>query len=302
VIPGLQQLRTIGAFSRLLASGAAASLRPSSGFDLPSCPRIAGTVPRSSTRTLARFVERTGGDPDLYRAPGNTFFVPPTFFAAWALPEFARVLAVSKLPFNFTRTLHAAASVRVHRMCTCDEPLNFTASVEAVQRTGSRTRIDQKLELIALRGQPVLTATLSLVLPSRRKSSSRAPLLVPENVAPLESLELGPGEGWRYAGVSGDFNPVHWSRVAARLSGLPGPIAHGFDMMTRISHVAVARIAGKLSKFGGLDVAFRKPVSLPASLSLMTGPPDAGTGHIPLWVAAGPGAVTLLTGHVELVP
>ncbi|MBI5533557.1 MAG: hypothetical protein HY898_12635 [Deltaproteobacteria bacterium] len=247
-------------------------------------------------------MERTGGDPDLYRAPGDSFFVPPTFFAAWALPEFARVLAVSGLPFNFVRTLHAASSVQVHRLTTCEEPLNFTASVEAVQRTGDRTRIDLKLEQIALRGQPVLTATLSLVLPSRRKGARRAPELLPESATRLDSLELGPSEGWRYARLSGDFNPVHWSRSAARLSGLPGPIAHGFNVMTRVCHVAVGKLAGKLSRFGMLEVAFRKPISLPATLGLWTGQPDAGTGRIPLWVAAGPGAITLLTGHVELVP
>ena len=253
-------------------------------------------------RTLARFIEATGGDPATYQAPGNSLFVPPTFFAAWALPEFARALAAAKLPFNFARALHAASSVQVHRLFTCDEPLGFTANVEAVQRTGHRIRIDQKLELVAMRGQPVLTATLSLVLPARRRSGSRPAEMAPASASQLDELDLGRTEGWKYARISGDFNPVHWSLAAARLSGLPGPIAHGFDVMTRISHVAVEKIAGKLSRLRVLEVSFRKPIALPAHLSLLTAPADGETGHIPLWVATGPGAVTHLTGHVELVP
>ena len=31
----------------------------------------------------------------------------------------------------------------------------------------------------------------------------------------------------RYAGASGDFNPIHWSDRVATSVGLPGVIAHG---------------------------------------------------------------------------
>jgi acyl dehydratase len=35
----------------------------------------------------------------------------------------------------------------------------------------------------------------------------------------------------RYAGASGDFNPIHWSDRVATLVGLPGVIAHGMFTM-----------------------------------------------------------------------
>ncbi|QCU77426.1 acyl dehydratase [Citricoccus sp. SGAir0253] len=35
----------------------------------------------------------------------------------------------------------------------------------------------------------------------------------------------------RYAGASGDFNPIHWSESMARAVGLPGVIAHGMLTM-----------------------------------------------------------------------
>ncbi len=35
----------------------------------------------------------------------------------------------------------------------------------------------------------------------------------------------------RYAGASGDFNPIHWSDRVARAVGLPGVIAHGMFTM-----------------------------------------------------------------------
>jgi acyl dehydratase len=35
----------------------------------------------------------------------------------------------------------------------------------------------------------------------------------------------------RYAGASGDFNPIHWNDESARSVGLPGVIAHGMFSM-----------------------------------------------------------------------
>ena len=35
----------------------------------------------------------------------------------------------------------------------------------------------------------------------------------------------------RYAGASGDFNPIHWNDEVARAVGLPGVIAHGMYSM-----------------------------------------------------------------------
>jgi acyl dehydratase len=39
----------------------------------------------------------------------------------------------------------------------------------------------------------------------------------------------------RYAGASGDFNPIHWSERIATSVGLPGVIAHGMFTMALAS-------------------------------------------------------------------
>src|SRR5918998_851668 len=38
----------------------------------------------------------------------------------------------------------------------------------------------------------------------------------------------------RYAGASGDFNPIHWSDRTATKVGLPGVIAHGMFTMALV--------------------------------------------------------------------
>ncbi|HZD01346.1 MAG TPA: MaoC/PaaZ C-terminal domain-containing protein [Actinomycetes bacterium] len=54
----------------------------------------------------------------------------------------------------------------------------------------------------------------------------------------------------RYAGASGDFNPIHWNEEWATSVGLPGVIAHGMFSM------AVA--ARMVSAFAGDPAAIRR--------------------------------------------
>ena len=49
---------------------------------------------------------------------------------------------------------------------------------------------------------------------------------LPEVAETIERLDLV-----RYAGASGDFNPIHWNDEVARAVGLPGVIAHGMYSM-----------------------------------------------------------------------
>ncbi|NIK56418.1 MaoC/PaaZ C-terminal domain-containing protein [Kribbella shirazensis] len=66
----------------------------------------------------------------------------------------------------------------------------------------------------------------------------------------------------RYAGASGDFNPIHWSdRMAAALE-LPGVIAHGMLTMASAVRVVTDWIddPADLVEYG---VRFTKPVVVP---------------------------------------
>ena len=66
----------------------------------------------------------------------------------------------------------------------------------------------------------------------------------------------------RYAGASGDFNPIHWNdRMAASL-GLPGVIAHGMLTMASAARVVTDWLddPADLLEYG---VRFTKPVVVP---------------------------------------
>ena len=57
---------------------------------------------------------------------------------------------------------------------------------------------------------------------------------------------------YRYAGASGDFNPIHLDDEYARSAGLPGRILHGLWTMAQ-----VARAQGDGLRLRSLSVQFR---------------------------------------------
>ncbi len=66
----------------------------------------------------------------------------------------------------------------------------------------------------------------------------------------------------RYAGASGDLNPIHWSDRVATGVGLPGVIAHGMLTMGLAAR-AVTEWAGDPAALAEYQVRFGRPVVVP---------------------------------------
>ena len=66
----------------------------------------------------------------------------------------------------------------------------------------------------------------------------------------------------RYAGASGDFNPIHWNQRFALGVGLPDVIAHGMFTMATAARAVTDWIGdpGAVVEYG---VRFTKPVVVP---------------------------------------
>ncbi|WP_445153646.1 MaoC family dehydratase [Arthrobacter sp. Hor0625] len=75
----------------------------------------------------------------------------------------------------------------------------------------------------------------------------------------------------KYAGASGDFNPIHWNEAFATGVGLPGVIAHGMFTMGAAVQL-VTDWAGDPAAVVDFQTRFSKPVPVADT----TGTPDAG--------------------------
>lgn len=75
---------------------------------------------------------------------------------------------------------------------------------------------------------------------------------------PGRTVHLDRGDLVRYAGASGDFNPIHWDERTATAVGLPDVIAHGMLTMGTAMQVVVdwagdpGRVAKCSTRFSGM--------------------------------------------------
>ena len=85
------------------------------------------------------------------------------------------------------------------------------------------------------------------------------------------SIELTRTDLVKYAGASGDFNPIHWNEAFATGVGLPGVIAHGMFTMGAAVQL-VTDWAGDPAAVVDFQTRFTKPVPVADT----TGTPEPG--------------------------
>jgi acyl dehydratase len=88
-----------------------------------------------------------------------------------------------------------------------------------------------------------------------------APVQVGDEIA-ARDFPIARADLVRYAGASGDFNPIHWNERFAKSVGLPDVIAHGMFTMAEAIRVVTdwAGDPGAVAEYG---VRFTKPVVVP---------------------------------------
>ena len=83
----------------------------------------------------------------------------------------------------------------------------------------------------------------------------------------------------RYAGASGDFNPIHIDEAFARMVGLPGRILHGLWTMAQVAR-AQSEAAGGPEHLKRLSVQFRG-LGVPEQEIVVSGTVrEAGDGRV----------------------
>lgn len=80
---------------------------------------------------------------------------------------------------------------------------------------------------------------------------------------PSAVWKLAGDTGRRYAGVSGDVNPIHLSGLSARAFGFKAAIAHGMYTAAR----ALSAMSGRNAPSFTWDVGFGSPVYLPSTVA-----------------------------------
>jgi acyl dehydratase len=119
---------------------------------------------------------------------------------------------------------------------------------------------------------------------------------LPEVAETIERVDL-----IRYAGASGDFNPIHWNDEVAKSVGLPGVIAHGMYSMG-IAARMVAGWAGGPAAVKRLRVRFSAMIRPGQTLTARgeVAEVDGGRVTVRFWAEDEQGNRVLSKGVAEL--
>lgn len=193
-----------------------------------------------------------------------TNLVPPAYLHALGFPLSMRLMTEPGFPIPIVGLVHVRTAYTQRRPVQVGEEITVDVSLEDPVQDERGVEIGIRVRG-AVGGEEVFDETWTC-LAKGRSLPGAAPSPVREHTAftapvPTAVWLLDPGVGPRYARVSGDYNPIHMSALAAKAFGFPRSIAHG--MYTAARAFAAADV--RLDAFHW-DFEFAKPVILPATV------------------------------------
>lgn len=268
---------------------------------------------RISPEKVAEYVAATTDDPDRWVAAA-----PPSY--AGALLFVAAPLLLERPDVkSYTRVLvHVDQHFRWHSPLEIGRDLGLRAHVSKVRSRGASTFVTFEMAADSADGR-VLDSISTFLLgeeaaaepavdPGEPPANRRGPNEVVGKIqhagagSELPSLSKSASrvDLVRYAGASGDFNPIHYDHEAARASGLDGIVVHGLLMGAWMSQLAAAT-SPRPDPLAELRIRFRtalRPAVAASVTGMVVGDLEAGQHRIDLTVGAA--GVDLVTGHATV--
>jgi acyl dehydratase len=199
--------------------------------------------------------------------------LPPTYPHMLAFPLQMAVMSDGSFPFGAVGLVHVENSITQKRPIGTDEEMTIRVRPTKLQPHPKGKTFSLETEVL-VDGEVVWESVSTMLrrgggngtadvpgMRGEKGSRSGAAFEALDADAPASAEWKLPGDlGRRYAGVSGDRNPIHMHSLTAKPLGFPCAIAHGMWTKAR----ALAQLESKLPDSFEVDVRFRKPVLLPA--------------------------------------
>ncbi len=228
--------------------------------------------------------------------------LPATFPHVLAFPLHMALMTDGNFPFGAIGLVHLSNRIVQHRPIDAAETLELQARLTPLRahRSGRTFTIVSQARVAG----ELVWEDHSTMLRRGRSSEAPVPAAEPDTrseqpTPPQSAVWDLPGDlGRRYAGVSGDRNPIHMHALSAKLFGFPRAIAHGMWTKAR----CLAALERDLPRAFAVGVDFRKPILLGGEVAFGAAPAHGdsdphGGMRFAVWSAAG--AVRHLDGLVE---
>ena len=202
--------------------------------------------------------------------------VPLTYPQLLTFPLVMAYLSSPECPWPAVGTVHLANRIEQHATLQAGDRVQVELATGALRSHEKGQVFDLEL-FIRREGEVVWRGTQSLLRRGVRETAGLPYVSAFEDDVRLVqafNFDAPAHIGRRYAWVSGDFNPMHLSRLSARLLGFRRTIAHG--LWTQARALAGLLPAEPLQQ-ATLTTEFKSPVMLPARLAVWQHKTTSGT-------------------------
>ncbi len=210
--------------------------------------------------------------------------LPLLYLHALAMPLHMAILSHPAFPLRLLGLVHWSNRIESLQPVANDAVLSLECTLNGITPT-ERGQSFSLHTTARVQGAVVWREVSTFLSPlAKRKSDSatkaRPASEVPEPDwgAPVAQWPVAANAGRRFAGPSGDWNPIHVSAFTARLFGYPRAIAHGLFSAARCLELLQANRPATHPVT--LDLRFKRPLLIPGSVALHTAPEGPATRFV----------------------
>lgn len=204
--------------------------------------------------------------------------LPPAYLHVVAMPLHMQLFIVENFPVKVLGLIHLRNTIRVLGDVNLGQPLRLSVFFDTMRVTDFgqeydfTTRYEQQGRLVWDE-----VSTMFARGNAAPKEGAKRPSIErsnhPATGVSLETIEIAENTGWRYARVSGDFNPIHLTAKTASMFGFKQAVAHGMWSLGRCLGSAAPQLpSGNMQ----IDTQFKLPVYLPSQALARTWAVDNG--------------------------
>lgn len=204
--------------------------------------------------------------------------LPPAYLHVVAMPLHMQLFIAERFPVKVLGLIHLRNTIRVLKRVDVDAPLRLRVYFDTMRLTDAgqeydfRTAYDRDGEVV---WEEISTMFARGNAPpkegGKRPSIERS--AHPQEGTATQTVEVAENTGWRYASVSGDFNPIHLTARTAAMFGFKQAVAHGMWSLGRCLGAAAAQLPEERIQ---IDTQFKLPVYLPSQALARVWPAGSG--------------------------
>jgi hypothetical protein len=224
--------------------------------------------------------------------------LPLLYVHAMAMPLHMAILSHAQFPLRLLGLVHWSNTITALRPIAAGEVLEMECTLDGIT-PGERGQSFALHTTVRVQGEVVWSEVSTFLSPLAKSKSGQAGKTAPvpdatDWGAPVAQWPLAANAGRRFAGPSGDWNPIHMSAVSARLFGYPRAIAHGLFSAARC--LALLQTQADADGPVRLDLRFKRPLLIPGQVALHTAPDGDATRFV---LRVQPGGEPHIEGRLE---